>query len=936
MASERWSRIEETFKGASVLRGEERAAFLERECVGDAGLLEEVRSLLDHDEAGSGRSIAAAIHGAVSPAIGEALTEAGGFAAPGETVGSYRIVREIGRGGMGTVYLAVRADDQFSKQVAIKVMRTRRGRPDLLQRFQTERQILATLEHPNIARMLDGGSTDAGEPYVVMEYVEGQSLDTWCNQRRLGTSDRLRLFRDVCAAVQYAHRNLIIHRDLKPGNILVTEAGEPKLLDFGIAKLLNPELSPVTIAETATEFRMLTPEYASPEQVKGEGVSTATDVYGLGVVLYELLTGRRPYRLKRATTSDLEKAIVEQDPERPSTAITRDETSTGARRAGDAGTIGRERGTLPDRLRRQLTGDLDNIVLMALRKEPARRYPSAEALSEDIRRHLEGLPVSARPSTFVYRTRKFLRRNAVTVTVTASVLAAITMLVIYYTVQLRSERDRAQSAEQRAVSDARIAAATSDFLSGLFETADPRQVGNRHVNAQDLLYAGLEKLRTDESLDPKTRADLRLTLGLSLSNLGDENAGVEALQLAVADFEKAYGHESLETAEAIHRLGDVLRRVERFDEGLALLREALAIRERLLPGDSYEMADSYNNLAIMLINLGGFAESDRLQTASVEMHMRLTGGTEPGVGVPVNNLSLLKTRQGRLDEGEKLSTQAFEMLSRGTDRSSPLLARFNLALIAKQKGRVEEALDEFSAILDEQLILMGPGHQRSISSAREIAACLVLLGRFEEARGRYEELLRTAESAVEPDSRAYADTQAYLADLLLIEGNPAGAERLMREVIRKYEVSAGPSHFAMAGRKRELAEALIGTGKLDEARSVLLEALELLPRPGEYPHIERARLLIRLSRILRETGREEEAAAALDSARGIIDATSGAESLEMGLLLAQRAALEARGGHAASAAAAMDTAALILRRYLPEIHPDRRELGRLLAAVPAS
>jgi serine/threonine protein kinase len=315
----------------------------------------------------------------------------------GIPVGPYRLIREIGSGGMGTVFLAVRNDDAFQRRVAIKVLRRGMDTDAIVRRFRHERQILASLQHPYIAGLLDGGSTSDGLPYFAMEYVQGQNISDFCEARTLDTTARLELFRKVCAAVQYAHQNLIIHRDIKPANVLVTSDGTPKLLDFGIAKLVNPEVGGQTLAPTAAGLQLMTPDYASPEQVRGETVTTATDVYSLGVLLYELLTGRRPYELTSRSLADVAHVICHAEPERPSTAVTQP-----VRGATSPHT---------DRLRRRLAGDLDNIALKALSKEPDRRYASVDQFSEDVRRHLAGLPVIARKDTVGYRAAKFVRRN---------------------------------------------------------------------------------------------------------------------------------------------------------------------------------------------------------------------------------------------------------------------------------------------------------------------------------------------------------------------------------------------------------------------------------------------------------------------------------------------------------------------------------------------
>src|SRR5882724_6730752 len=392
MTPERWQKIDQLLDEALELQPREHVAFLDVACVADTQLRQEVESLL-----------------------------------AGQALGPYRLLREIGRGGMGVVYLAARDDAQFQKQVAIKVVQAGPHNKDLLRRFRRERQILANLDHPNIARLLDGGRTEQGVPYFVMEYGEGSPMTEYCDERKLSITERLRLFRDVCDVVQYAHQNLVVHRDLKPSNILVTADGAVKLLDFGIAKLLEADPGSA-ISETTTGLPLMTPEYASPEQIRGEPVTTASDVYSLGIVLYELLTGHYPYRFKDRSLSEIMRVICEQEPEAPSHAISRVETRSGdgtTQATISPETVSRTREGKPDKLRARLRGDLNDIALMALRKDPHRRYRTVEQLSEDIRRHLEGRPVLARKATLAYRASKFIRRYK-----TGAAVAAIILLTL--------------------------------------------------------------------------------------------------------------------------------------------------------------------------------------------------------------------------------------------------------------------------------------------------------------------------------------------------------------------------------------------------------------------------------------------------------------------------------------------------------------------------
>ncbi len=430
---------------------------------------------------------------------------------------------KLGEGGMSTVYLAVRADDAYQQKVALKVLAYGADRSDLSARFRAERQILASLDHPGIARLLDGGTTDDGRPYLVMEYIEGAPLDQYCDQHRLGLDARVDLFRQVCAAVQYAHQNLVVHRDIKPSNILVTADGVPRLLDFGIAKLLEGAELPGAIEATMTGQRLMTPQYASPEQVEGGAITTATDVYSLGVLLYVLLTGHLPYRLPGTSSDALQRAVVEQDPERPSTAVgraTREGSPRPSERAAGEGptqeALSEARGLRPPQLRRKLRGDLDNIVLMALRKEPERRYASVALLSEDLRRYREQLPVAAQPDTLGYRARKFVGRHKAGVGAAAVGLAMILGLAATMTVQavrLARQRDEIRAERDKALK-------LTGFLEQVFAGSDPSEARGETLTAREILDKGAARAMAELEDQPETQAALALVIGKVYQSLG--------------------------------------------------------------------------------------------------------------------------------------------------------------------------------------------------------------------------------------------------------------------------------------------------------------------------------------------------------------------------------------------------------------------------------
>lgn len=504
MNKDQWQQIEKIFYAAMELPRDEHEAFVSQSCAGDEELLREVQALLAANQDAESfldSPVNMPPHsGTFSPTLvmPHPTANAGAAAESGVRIGPYRLIREIGRGGMGAVWLAERDDGQFYQQVAIKLLHAGGENEEVIRRFRHERQILASLDHPNIARLLDGGTTEDGRPYFVMEYIEGLPIDEYCRQHQLSVDDRLKLFRQVCAAVHYAHQNLVIHRDLKPSNIAVTEDGTPKLLDFGIAKLIQPDLS--RSYDTLSGVTPMTPAYASPEQVRGEKLTTASDVYSLGVVLYELLTGRSPYRLQAHGFGELLQAIIQQEPERPSTAITRADGTPPTNPVTIEPT---------EKLRRRLSGDIDSIVLMALRKEAPARYGSVEQFSEDLRRYLEGLPTVARRGTFGYRALKYVRRNKVPVAAAALILlsllggigATMRQANIARAAQVRAE-DALTTAEERKrqAEDARNEANQQRADAESQRTAAVEQ---RQIAEEQKLLADEQRLRAEQGEETK-------------------------------------------------------------------------------------------------------------------------------------------------------------------------------------------------------------------------------------------------------------------------------------------------------------------------------------------------------------------------------------------------------------------------------------------------
>ncbi|HEY1261967.1 MAG TPA: serine/threonine-protein kinase [Terriglobales bacterium] len=588
MKAGEWQRAKPLLEAAIALDAAERSSFLDRMCAGDPGLRAELDSLLASHE-----QIATSF--LKEPAVKLKPTPAPPPARAGRKIGAYEIVEEIGHGGMGEVYRAFRADGQYSKVAAVKMVRGGAGSSAVEERFRNERQILASLDHPNIARLLDGGTTEDGVPYLVMELVAGERIDVYCDERKLPIAERLQLFRQVCAAVQYAHQRLVIHRDLKPSNILVTNDCVPKLLDFGIAKILDPALG----AE-ATLLRPMTPEYASPEQVRGEAITTATDIYSLGVVFYQLLTGNSPYRGDTHGSLELARAVCEAEPERPSLRVMKSHPADGPLRT--PGDISALRDASPSKLSRRLRGDLDNIALTALRKEPQHRYASAEQFAEDVRRHLEGLPVTATRGSWRYRTGKFIKRHKVGMTAAAAVFFALMVGAGATLRGARVARQQALIAEgERARAERRFQDVRKLANSLIFELHDSIQDLPGSTPARKLIVErALEYL---DSLAQESREDVSLQRELAdaYQRIGNVQGGpfgpnVGDTVLAIKSYEKALRirqallvadardiQDSIRFAETSRLLANALSVNGNISDALIHSRRAVAVLEALLP-----------------------------------------------------------------------------------------------------------------------------------------------------------------------------------------------------------------------------------------------------------------------------------------------------------------------------------------------------------------
>jgi serine/threonine protein kinase len=711
---------------------------------------------------------------------------------PDARIGAYRLVRELGQGGMGAVFLAVRDDDVFHKRVALKILKRGMDTEAIVRRFRTERQILAGLDHPNIARLLDGGTTPDGLPYLVMEYVEGMPLGEFAETRALDTTARLQLFLSLCAAVQYAHQSLVIHRDIKPANVLVAQNGVPKLLDFGIAKLLNAELTGQSLTQaTAPGLQLMTPEYASPEQVRGEQVTTATDVYSLGILLYELLTGRRPYRFTSRAMPEIVRVVCQSEPLRPSVAVTR------PIEPGDT-TVD------PHRLRRRLEGDLDNIVMKAISKEMARRYASVEQLAEDVRRHLAGLPVLARHDTLGYRTSKFVRRHRGAVTAAVAVFLALIAGIVGIAWQARVARAERARAEQR-FNDVRSLANT--FLFDVHDAV--KDLAGSTPARQLMVQKGIEYL-DKLALDAGDRPDLWRELaagyvrvgdvqGRPLNpNLGDSAGALVSYRKATAlyaslgvsvdspvDLRRETSVAYLRLSELLAATGDTKAAIAAVRTGLDLVRDT-ATDPAASPAARRDLAVSYSRYGDMLAATG--ATSDALEYHRLALGvMQALSNTAPDDFANLRQLGVAYHKVGNIlgnpnypnigDHGGALAAmqQSVAVFERASARypdnamfkRNLAVARSNVADILTALGRREEAMAEEQKALEtyETQVREDP---TNAAARNDLAIAFYKQAEMLDADGRTREALAPLEraatlqdqlAAADPDNaRARAET----------------------------------------------------------------------------------------------------------------------------------------------------------------------------------
>ncbi len=831
MTPERWQRIDRLFESCLALSEPARRELLARECEGDVDLLGIVQGMLDADGTAGDP-----LKDAVNACAEEVATQPGDHW-HGRVLGAYRVEKLLGAGGMGTVFLASRSDSEYERRVAIKVLSNSFASLDERRRLLSERQILANLAHPNIAQLLDGGTTTEGAPYLVMEYIEGVPIDEYCITNKLNLKERMGLFLRVCDAVQYAHQNLVIHRDIKPGNILVTTDGTPKLLDFGIAKLIDPNALSRTVAAT----RLLTPRHASPEQIRGQQVTTASDVYSLGVLLFRLLTDRYPYAVQGESVSEVERAILETAPQRPSA------------------------------LRREIAGDLDTVVLTALRKEPERRYATVRELAHDVNAFLTLRPISARPESTGYRLRKFVERHVAGVIATAATATAIIALVTFYTLRLAEERDL--QVRERATAER-----VSQFMVDIFKVADPGS-GRKDVTARELLDHGSANISQELKEQPLVAASLLAAMGRAYGGLAMYDRSAELLRQSVALRERRLGPDDPLVAEARSHLGYALSERADYAGGRAELKKALTIQRTHIGSDPLAVGKTLASLAFIDMRESKYPEMRAAVQESLQIHLQHAGPDDPRTADVYALLGSYHWSVGENQQAHDAASRALAIEERIQPPNNARVAAFvhNLGLINWSMGEYPRAHDLYRRELALREKLYGPEHPNVALTLYGLGVTSKEMGNYREGLAFYRRAVAIQEKVFGPDNHYLAMTLGGQGFVLLeMQSFPSARESLSR-AIAIFEARNGSSHPDLRAPLAGLAKVAIAEGRFEEARALLERALTIVQAKFAPDHPDVLRTRISLGGVFRASGEYKKALEYFEPSLAALQRTLGLE-----------------------------------------------------------
>jgi eukaryotic-like serine/threonine-protein kinase len=746
---------------------------------------------------------------------GGTLSTGGSGGAPAGQIGPYRMLQLLGEGGMGEVWLAEQKTP-IHRTVALKLIKAGMDTKTVIARFESERQALALMDHPGIARVFDAGSTPEGRPYFVMEYVPGLPITEYCDKHRLTVNERLELFMQVCDGVQHAHQKAIIHRDLKPSNVLVVEQGGkavPKIIDFGLAKATAQRLTDKTMF-TELGVMMGTPEYMSPEQAdqREQNIDTRTDVYSLGVILYQLLVGVLPFEPKALRVAGLEailRVIREEDPAKPSIRI---------RSMGPASSLSAEnRREDPRKFARRIQGELDWITMKALEKDRTRRYGSAAELSADINRHLGNEPVAAHPPSAGYRAGKFIRRHQLAVGFVASVavlLVAFAAMMAVQAIRVSRERDRAN----------RI----TDFMEGMFKVSDPSEARGNSITAREILDKASKEIDTGLANDPETQAQLMHVMGGVYQSLGLYSRAQPLLERAVDIDRRVLGPKNPETLRSMSDMAWLLNREGNFTEAEKLQRETLEVQRQVLGGEHPDTLKSVRHLGAILEDEGHYAEAEKLNREVLDIQRRVLGPEHRDTLATLNNLALNLERQRHYSEAEKLGRELLDLKVRvlGAEDPDTLMTKTNFAATLAHEGHYAEAENLYRELLDSDRRVLGPEHPSTLIGISNLAWTLQNEGHYAEAEKLGREVLDTQRRVLGPEHPNTLNTVGNLALTVALEGHYTEAEKLYRELLDANRRVLGPEHPDTLISEYNLACVVAHQGRSDEALSILRETVD--------------------------------------------------------------------------------------------------------------
>ncbi len=878
-----WRELQSIFQQAVALPQEDRKEFLDRVCDGNLDLRNEIEALLIADQ--SQESVDSPLKLDMANLDSKLV---------GSVIDDWKIIRQIGVGGMGTVFLAHRHTTDFQQSAALKLVKKGMDSEAVVQRFQQERKILASLNHKNIAKLLDGGMTQDGRPYFVMEHVDGLPITQYCDQHRLNISQRLNLFRAVCSAVHHAHKNLIVHRDLKPSNIIVTGSGDLKLLDFGIAKLLDDSENQQF---TRTGMQLHTPAYASPEQLINDPITTASDIYALGILFYELLTGRRPFEIKRSE-QEFRELVLTGQPVKPSDAVT--EIVSITNKTQTAETISQCRSTRVQGLKRTLAGDLDTICMMAMHREADRRYTSASEFASDIQRHLDGLPVSARPDSRIYRLNKFIKRNKASVSIASLAVLSIILITIFYTSQLKLQRDIAIKERQKSEEVVR-------FVTGLFEYSKPSRRLGKDISAKDLLDEGANRIQFELVDQPLVQQTLKQVLGEVYYKLGQEQKALDLLTDALAKQRELLGENHLDVATTKLVLALVHQDRGNYDFAAELLSQALQTKKKLLGELHFDVAEVLSVFAYMEQMRGGYPQAETYFKKGLDISEQLSNGDNVYLAKLTKQLGGFYRYLDRNSEAEPLLRKALAMQVRiyqGGPHPDINSTKRELAALLRSTGEYQESKRLYLEVIESRTKILGPDHPELGNTWNSYSLLLTRMDDYEGALAaniRFIEILKRAYSEATPSlAAAYFNQASMLRDLdryseaikhyrlasetqdlvglpekhvhrafpiagiasvYVDQKNYAEATQLYRKVLALRRESLSDDHKTVIDAKNSLGGALTGLKRYKEAEELLLESYQqsLKTRGSKDGRTQRAmRKLIELYKASGQSNQVEE------------------------------------------------------------------------------